>query len=205
MILELGVKLMERGFPDGGVALDEEGGKGALGEGALDPFFIGQHAEFHIDVGELGEGLVMPVDDARAEGHEALFRLGKGVRTHPADFAEADIPIGEVGIGEEGGELRIVDGLDFRRDERGGFADLGEEVVELAGALQVIGVRAVLGHAEGGVMVQALDAEAEDLVELEAIAQAGGGLADLAAEPGITRVLGLETLEIGGPIGVGGI
>ena len=92
VVAKLGVELVEGGLAQGGVALDHEGAEGALGEGALDAFLIGDEAELHVHVGQLGEGLVVPADGAGAQGKDTLLRLRKGVRAEAADFAKGDLP-----------------------------------------------------------------------------------------------------------------
>ena len=71
---------------------------------------------------------------ARAERQQPLLRLGERVRLQPADFAQRDFPVRESGVGQEGVEGGVVDGLDLRRDKRGGLGDFGEQVLRIAPA-----------------------------------------------------------------------
>ena len=83
------------------IALDEKGAVGALGERPLDAFFVDDHAELHVDIGQLGEGIGVAVERRAPEREQSLLLFGKHVRLHPADLAQAHAPFRERGIVEK--------------------------------------------------------------------------------------------------------
>jgi hypothetical protein len=120
-----------------------------------------------------------------------------------ADFFEAVAPFGERGVGEEGGECRIVNRLDLRRDERRKLADPREQILELRLACEVRRVGRILRAAQRCVVVDFLDEPADALVALQQREERRGGFADLSAEFREDGIFLLQPREVGGPLAGG--
>ena len=99
------------------IALDEERAEGALRECAFLAFLFEEHAEFHVDIRQLREGVVVAVERRAAEREQTLLLFGKNVRFHPADFVQPDAPFRQRRIVEELREMLVLDRLDLRDDE----------------------------------------------------------------------------------------
>ena len=126
MILKLGVELMKRALPQLVIALHKKGTERALRQWPLVTLLVHEHAEFHIDVGELREGIVVAVERGTTEREEALLLFRKDVRLHSPNLVQTDPPLFQRRIVEKGGQLLIVDCLNFRDNKRRNFANRRE-------------------------------------------------------------------------------
>ena len=160
---------MERATAHLRIAIDEKRRKRALRERPLLAVLVQHGAEFHIDIRELREGLVMSMDRARAQRQQPLLGFAEGVRTHPADFLQRKHPRLEQRIGEHLCKGRIFDALNLRRDECAHFTDLGQKVLQLAFALQILRVGAVFAGFEARVVMEPLDGQAQFFFAFQAV------------------------------------
>ena len=96
------------------------------------------------------------------------------MRFHSADFLQRDFPGGQRGILQELCKLFVRDRLDFRAEERSGFADFREEILQLPHAREVFGVRAVLRELKRSVVVNALDFLIERFLEFQTSGKRNG-------------------------------
>ena len=97
---------------------------------------------------------------------------------HPPDLVQGDPPFFQRRIVEVLGKLPVLDRLDFRRDEGRGLADFREQILQLPHPREVIGIRAVLGQLERGVVINAFDFQIERLIEFEQLGERRGRFAD---------------------------
>ena len=193
--VELRIERLERASPRGAVALYEERRIAALRQLALHAVFVGDLAEDHVHVGELRESFAVSAQGAGAEREQALLVRGERVRLVAALFAQRDDPLGERRLFEESVEDRVLNRLDFRRDEGRGLADAREEIFKLRLPREVLGVRAVARGEQAGVVPEPLDEQAQLLVEFQHRPQRRRGLADAPFPLRHTRVVALHFLK----------
>ena len=92
--VELRVELLEGGLADPAVGSLEQGGEAALGQLHLVPPVVADLSEGHVDIGELGEGLVMPSEHWHREGEQALLPVAEDMGFQPAEAGEGSVPVG---------------------------------------------------------------------------------------------------------------
>ena len=130
---------------------------------------VGQHAELHVDVGQLRKRVVVAAERDAAERENPFLRLGKHVRLHPANLAQLRPPLRQRRIDNELRELVIGNRLDFRDEKRRRLADLCQQILNLPDARQVFRVRAVFRELERGEVIKSLNFQIERLFKLKTL------------------------------------
>ena len=121
MILEFVVELFESALSQAAIAFQQERTVGALGERFLSAIDVDERPEFHVDIGQLREGVVITMERSAAEGEQAFLTLAQDMRPHPANFVERNLPILQSWIGDELLPVSIVNRLNFRHNKSGSF------------------------------------------------------------------------------------
>ena len=107
MVAEFLVELMEGAAAEVVVGFDQERTEAALAEFDLAAGAVGDETELEVDIGQLGEGVLVSGQRLRAHGEEAFFVFVERVRLEAAETFEHAVPWGECGGGGEGGEFCI--------------------------------------------------------------------------------------------------
>ena len=86
MILEFVVELLKARFAQTGSRLTQERTERALRERMLRGLLVEQRAEFHVDIGQLRESVVIAIERGSAEREEAFFAFAQ---EHAASSGES--------------------------------------------------------------------------------------------------------------------
>ena len=198
--VKLRVELLERAPSHVAIPLHEKRRKAALRQLALDALFIREHAKGHVHVGQLRKSLAVSAQRAGPEGEQALLVRGERVRLEAALLSQGHTPFRECFVGEVALEGRVIQRLDFRRDECRGLADERHQIFKLRLPREVLRVRAVTGSEQARVVPQSLDQQAQLLLKFQHRAQRRHGLADAALPLRGVRIVALHFLKCRLPV-----
>ena len=98
VVFELFVELVEGALTQCVIALNKKRTERALCERMFAALLVEQSAEFHIDVGQLRERVVVAIECDVAESEQPFFCFGKNVRLHAANLFQLRSPRSQNGI-----------------------------------------------------------------------------------------------------------
>src|ERR1700724_79074 len=138
MILKFDVEMIKSACAQFMVAFHQKGGEGTLSKRFLATRLVGQDTELHVHIGQLRKSVVVAAERDAAKRKQTFLWLGENMRFQPTNLMQFDSPFGQRRIGNELRELFVVDRLNFRNNEGGGLADLGQQILNLPDAGEVL-------------------------------------------------------------------
>ena len=199
------VELMEGAAAKVMVGLDQEGAEAALAQLDLAAGAVRDQTELEVDIGQLGESVLVSGQWLRTHGEQAFLAFVERVRLEAAETFEHAAPGGECGGGGERGEFRIRDRHQLGAEERTLLHDVGVEILEAGFAFKEDGVRGIFTDPQAGVGAETFERLVDALFEFERSEEGGGGFGESSAELRDLRIALLERGKFGLPGGVIGI